>query len=312
MHGDVIINGVDIYDHYKAYITRGSLPSIFQWPESKDVESNDWTEEDGVEADLSVLRLKGRDIQLTFGFRDASVTNMKAFFSWLMAQMTASGPLTLTFSNLGITLRARLRSTTSLDYMMQLSSVIATFRQDESLLGDGTYTPTTSLPVRNGYLYDGAPLSRFGVIVTDDSVNDTSVRFDVKSLLERDLSTIDGTEYDSNPLDTYDSGEGKWHSSSSLHGTAHFKTSSTISLHCALVADNAQQAWNNSLALLQDLINPNGAATDITSACLHRLDVDETRERIDFFYRSQAVNDVVLFQDGRVWIVFDLILSKTN
>ena len=64
----LFIDGNDAYLQYGVYVTSGGFNELVAFPPLKSVDSNDWQEEDGVEADLSAPVLNTREIQVKFAF----------------------------------------------------------------------------------------------------------------------------------------------------------------------------------------------------------------------------------------------------
>ena len=64
----LFIDGNDAYLQYGAYVVSGGWNELVAYPPLKSVESNDWQEEDGVEADLSEPVLNTREVSVKFAF----------------------------------------------------------------------------------------------------------------------------------------------------------------------------------------------------------------------------------------------------
>ena len=67
MSGKLYIDGYDVYKQYGVYVTDGGWNTLVAMPPLKDVEKNDWQDEDGIEADLSNPVLNTREVSITFG-----------------------------------------------------------------------------------------------------------------------------------------------------------------------------------------------------------------------------------------------------
>ena len=65
----LFIDGNDAYLQYGAYGVSGGWNELVAYPPLKSVESNDWQEEDGVEADLSEPVLNTREVSVKFAFQ---------------------------------------------------------------------------------------------------------------------------------------------------------------------------------------------------------------------------------------------------
>ena len=81
MH-DVIIDGVNIRQKFRAYLQDGAYGPVLQWPSTKQVKQNEWQEEDGTEPDLSDIKLDTRSLVIPFilkGYAD-EITAFYKFF----------------------------------------------------------------------------------------------------------------------------------------------------------------------------------------------------------------------------------------
>ena len=68
MKGQLYIDNQDVFIELGVATLQGNYGELVAFPSSKTPDSNDWTEEDGKEFDLSALNLDTKDITLDFGF----------------------------------------------------------------------------------------------------------------------------------------------------------------------------------------------------------------------------------------------------
>lgn len=66
--GRLYIDGDDAYKQYGVYVVKGGWNDLVAFPPLKTVPSNDWQEEDGIEADLSNPVLNTKEVQLKVAF----------------------------------------------------------------------------------------------------------------------------------------------------------------------------------------------------------------------------------------------------
>lgn len=76
----VLINNTDIESVYGAIVVDGGYNGIMGWPASKPVDANDWHEYDGVEADLSSLKLASMSFTMKFGLKYSTPAQIEAFY----------------------------------------------------------------------------------------------------------------------------------------------------------------------------------------------------------------------------------------
>ena len=69
MSGRLYIDGQDVYKQFGMYVSDNGWNELVAMPPLKSVDSNDWNEEDGIEADLSAPVLNTRDIRHTGRFQ---------------------------------------------------------------------------------------------------------------------------------------------------------------------------------------------------------------------------------------------------
>lgn len=302
MIAGVTIDGVDIYSTYGAYLSRGSLASVVGWAGAKSVTTNNWQEYDGLEPDLSELHLSNRSITLKFGF-GRGIDKIIAFMDFLYAMSIRE----YSFEDIGMTLKMRLVSSTSMDYAIAVSTLSATFSCDTPMLDGYTYTePQSDLPESDEYTIDGKRLSDYGIIVLQDTLSSVTAFPKVKELLKRDLERQDGVTYDENPIDKY--ADGVWSQSSSVVSTP-TRSSADVTLKCYQKAPDCATLWANNYAFLHDIIKQDDTQTDVTLKCARTLAVKATGKTYQCFYKSQSVSDILLFEDC-VWLLFSLTLTR--
>ena len=64
----IYIDSIDIYAQYGAFVSEGGYNELIAYPSLKSVKSNDWQEEDGIEADLSEPVLDTKEFSMKFVF----------------------------------------------------------------------------------------------------------------------------------------------------------------------------------------------------------------------------------------------------
>ena len=161
MIGGVLINGSDIFLAYGAFLADGGFAGLAKWPPVKKVDYNDWQEYDGIEPDLSDIRLDSVTFPLTFcvGARGGGAGALEDFYALL-----CSGPtLTLSHGGLGREFALRLVGISDLAYAMRFSRVTATFANDDFMAGY-SYAPPVPLAVTDGSVeIDSTPVSAYGM-----------------------------------------------------------------------------------------------------------------------------------------------------
>lgn len=269
MKGHFTIDGVDAYTAYGVYLTEGSLPELLSYPPLKAVESNDWQEEDGIEADLSSPVLDTRDVYLSFAFVGLRIDSF-------MAALSDKGYHSFVFSEVGRGLKLRLVSAGNLELCGNLRLVSMTFADDFPLDGY-VYAAPSGGTDDDGYEVDGMPLSDYGVKVLEGTRAQLEVPPAVKTAMLRNISVVPGAIYD---------GE----------APVRFKSRDCY-LYCLMRAKTQEAFWQNHDALLYDLAKPG-----------ERVLTAKTSDKVFMcHYKSMTVQDLSL-SDG-VWMKFTLILT---
>lgn len=312
----VTIDGVNIWDVYGAYIYKDGYRELIQWPALKNVAGNDWQEEDGFEPDLSDPRLDSRDLTITF-VCNGGAGKIVDFYHFLLTKPV----MTYSFGNIGRSYDLRVTSMPSLQYAERFNIISVGFACDTPPTGSGS--PSSSMREDRSYVLDGRALTDYGIRVLQGTVSASGKQADVKPLLLRNISVINGSEYDKNPILNEAAGSlpaGEYNSvGSSMEGVSGTwkqrnavgkvtKKARDITLHCLMTDTSLSRVWQNYDALLATLSTANVGATDPTLAGAHDIIIRALGGIFQCYYKSQSV--VEFYADpGKVWLKFDLTLT---
>lgn len=90
MTGSCIIDGIDIYTDFGAYITKGGDVDLMSFPERKTPESNDWFEYSGIDVDLTESYFNNKKVRISFFLKSEYsrefVRKLDAFYRLLSAK----------------------------------------------------------------------------------------------------------------------------------------------------------------------------------------------------------------------------------
>ena len=297
--GRVIINDIDIYTEYGARVDNAGYDSLIEYPPLKPVRSNNWVEEDGIEPDLSDIKLDSKEVTLKF-----HCLGVTSHVEGLYALLTSSPLIEISFAEISREFTLRVKSMPSLSYCKSFKTITVGFVAVNPLEWCTSDTPSSTLIANDSFKIDGVNISAYGVKVLRGSIDSSIICPDVKQLLVRNISTQDGETYDDNPR-VYSGGQ--W-SQSSVHGQVK-KTSKEISLHLLLQAQNCAAAWINYDALLSKLVEINSHAQDITLAGARSLYIKELDRTVKCYYKGQSVQKFRLIA-GRVWLEFTVTLVQ--
>ena len=321
MTHDVIIDGVNIRQQFRAYLQDGAYGPVLQWPSTKQVKQNEWQEEDGTESDLSDIKLDTRSLVIPFilkGYAD----EITAFYKFFGEKPSRE----FQFSALGQTLTLRLESMASLDYAMTFHILPIQFAADIPLEGYTYADPVSSLADSRDFILDGWLFSDYGMTILEGSIETVVKGEPVRPLLVRRPSVIDGATYDQNPVvndpndelpddeyesvgSSYDGVAGTWKRSISV-GEVTYK-GKEITLNCLLRDTTAAAALRNYYALLYNLVRKDNTVDDALDACKRTLYCAANSTYYEGYYKSQRVKDAY-FRDGLAWIEFSMTLAITK
>jgi hypothetical protein len=266
----VYIDGIDVLATYGLRLGDGSLASLIQWAELKDVYANDWHEEDGIEPDLNNPVLDTRKCTLSF-VGNATTAQVDEF----IALWSYGAYHTLT-TNVGFSYRLRLVSNDSLKWENGLCIAKLTFADDFPLDGYTFIRPSSTIASDRNYIVDFTPLTTYGVSVLT-GINSELLKIpETKENLMRSFDNVPGVTYDSTEV--------------------HFKARE-VRIPCLMRAASLNEFKTNYNALLYTLTQP-GEHTFIAAAFL---------KRYIFHYVSQNVRRAYL--TGKLWVEFDIVIK---
>lgn len=274
MTGQIFIDGKDIYLQYGVFVTEGGLNSLVAMPPLKTVKSNEWQEDDGVEADLSAPVLNTREVQMNFAF--ATVFNrLNAFIDMLSDGAYHEFDCAV----IGRHYRLRMTQQPSLDYSVQLGFVSIKFADDFPLRGYTYLNPESTIEATEDYSFDGLRFSDYGVRVLKGTLTEIMKLPAVKLNLLRNGKTLAGAEYD---------------------GLRVNYKSKEVKMNCLMRAATLDELWRNYDALLYDLIRPSERL----------LWVNDIEMDFPFHYKSCTVTN--FYPIGKIWLEFTLTLVFTR
>lgn len=273
MIGKVYIDGIDIFEVYKIFVSDEGFNELISYASLKSFDINDWPEEDGIEPDLSNPVLDSKDLTITFRSLDSSLTeNFILFLSDLSYH-------DFTFDIISYSSRLRLDSQPDKSTYLNFESFSLKF-SDDFPLSNYTYLPPVNGIVQDGFYLDNNKFSDYGVYVCEGYYDEVLKIPSVKKRLILNFSQKSGLIYDNSEV-KYQSKECK--------------------LTCVLKANNISDFWRNYNAFLYDLIRPG-----------ERLfTVNGTNDSYNCYYKSQKVSlfDIV---NSAIWCEFSLTLVFTN
>lgn len=274
MTGDLYIDGKDAYTVYGVYILEGGYNELIAMPPLKSIETNDWQEEDGIEADLSDPVLNTRDIQIQI----ASDNYNNRYFS-LIERLSDGSYHTFDVRNIGRVYRLRLVSVTPSSSVGDFALMTLKFADDFPLNDYQYAAPVGSLSSDDSYTIDGRPTTDYDVRILQGSLSEITKTPEVKANMLRNIKMAQGAIYDPHTV-TYKSKD--------------------IKLYCLMTSKDTETLWHNWDALLYDLVRPDERL----------LWVDCIEQEFPCFYKSCSVSE--FYCEGKIWLKFTLTLTLTH
>jgi len=275
MTGDLYIDNVDAYTSWGLGVANNGYAGLVCMPPLKAYPSNDWQEENGIEADLSAPVLNTREFTMDFYCR----SGVAGYNGFLAAMSSNGGYHTFNFSSIGRSLQLRLVSHSKYDILDSLQTLSVKFA-DDFPLPNYTYlqpSPVSFIIGNSQYLIDRKSLTDYGVYVVKGSRAEIFKGAAVKTALLRNIPSTAGAIYD---------------------GTSVPKMKACdVKLNCVMRADCLSQLWRNWDALLYDLSKPNAREFTSSEGALFAC-----------CYKSCSVKEFDPI--GRPWIGFTLTLTN--
>lgn len=270
----LFIDGNDAYLQYGAYVVSGGWNELVAYPPLKSVESNDWQEEDGVEADLSEPVLNTREVSVKFAF-----SGLFSRFCLFIELLSDGAYHDFDCAYIGRKYRLRMTQQPNLDIAKALGTATIKFADDFPMQGYEYRVPSSGMPVCDDYLIDNAPTTNYGLRVLQGTMSEIMKPAAVKQNLLRNIKTLSGAIYD---------------------GKAVTFKSKDVKLKCLMRAETLDGLWRNYDALLYDLTQPEERL----------LTVRELEQDFPCYYKSCQVSD--FYPDGKIWLAFTLTLTFTG
>jgi len=275
MTGTLYIGGLDAFVHYGVFVLEGGYNGLVSFPPLKNVDSNDWPEEDGIEPDLSDPKLDTREFSISFGCVDTVKTDN------FLSMLSDGAYHEFDFRQIGCIHTLRMVSQPDKQTWRALEKFSLQFADDFPLNGYSYLPPVPVASVsQRGYEINDVDLSNYGVWILEGSLDQIRKVPAVKKNLLISNNSISGAIYD---------------------GQSVVFQQKDVMLKCGIVVDDIVLFWRNYNALLYDLSRSDE----------RMFYVRDTEETYPCYYKSSQVSRFSLIGD-RVWCEFSLTLVFTS
>lgn len=276
MTGRLYIDGYDAYITFGVYVIEGGYNDLVKFPPLKTPKTNDWQEEDGVEADLSAPVLDTKEVQIKF-----AVSGLYSRYFALIERLSDKSYHTFNCAEIGRTFKLRLTQCPSLDAAKILGFATFKFADDfpTEFDDDNEYVPTSACAPSDAFTLDSSNFTDYGVRVLEGSLSEVLKQPQVKPNLLRNIASLPGAIYDDTVV-TYKSKD--------------------VKLTCLARAENLQQLWHNLDCLLYHMTRPGERL----------LGVKELEDEFPCYYKNCGVSE--FYADQRPWLKFTLTFVFTQ
>ena len=273
--GKLYIDNQDAMIEYGIFIEKGGYKQVVQMPSFKKIDTTEWLEFDGAEADLIAPVLDTRQLQIQF-----CITNIRYAEDFFDDLATGAYHI-FNFVELKKTLKLRMVSNGSFSSFIKLGKLTLTFADDFPAVPSGNYYQRGKSEIRqSGYELDGIDFSQFGSYVlrgTDDSIRKAA---NVRENLKISVNSVAGLTYDDESV--------------------YFKTKD-VTLKLLIDATDIDEFWKRYNVLFSILMQPEHRTFyfSILSA------------EYDGYYKSSSVSKFEIMPNGRVWCEFSVVIVFT-
>lgn len=180
MRGALYIDGKDAYDEWGISVREGGYGQFICFPPMKEVESNDWSEYDGIESDLSSPVGDGRTFSMDFHCV-GTYSDLESFLSYLRTPYVDSEGLshgiyhTLMSREIGEKqVSARMVSLASTDLETLRSPMLfsISFADDSGFMYDESISIPSAPSIDSAdFSIDGIPFRSFGITMLEGTVD---------------------------------------------------------------------------------------------------------------------------------------------
>ncbi len=274
MTGRLYIDGYDAYKTWGVYVVSGGWNELISYAPLKSVESNDWQEEDGIEADLSDPKLNTKEASLRVAY-----AGLYSRFAEFIALLSDRAYHEFNCAHIRRQFTLRLTQMPNLDHAHTLGFITLKFSNDFPLKGYKYKAPSSHVVRAEDYLIDGLPFTNYGCRILQGSLSEVMKTAAVKQNMLRNIASRFGAIYDG--------------------AFVAFK-SKDVKLNCLMRADTLDELWRNYDALLFDLIRPDE----------RMLEVSELEQTFPCYYKSASVSE--FYPEDKIWLAFTLTLTFTH
>lgn len=270
--GKLYIDGQDALLEYGVFVEKGGYKSLVQMPPFKKIDSTEWPEYDGEEADLTAPVLGGKTFQMQF-----CIVNID--YAEILFDNLATGAYHIfEFVDLGRSYKLRMTQNGSFSSFIRLGKLTLSFADDFPAVPSGEPYEYGASGIRQfGYKLDGVDFSQFGSYIlrgSDDAIRKAP---DVRANLSVDTASLSGLVYDDEQVQ--------------------FK-SKDVALKLLIHTGSIAEFWRRWNSLFSIVLKPEARSFYFMGL----------GNEYECYYKSNSVSKFEILRNGHVWCEFTLTL----
>ena len=276
MKNKLFIDGRDAFVEYGVFVEQYGYKQLIQFAAFKKVDTTDWPEEDGIEADLLDPKLDTRTLQIQF-----CITNTR-YAEDLFNELSMGAYHSFEFRDLKRTYTLRLAQNDTFSSFVKLGKMTLTFADDFPVIPSGTYYALGKSDVRQrGFTIDDIDFSRFGAYVLEGTSDSIRKAANTKDNLKVSTKDSSGIIYDASAVN--------------------FK-SKDVTMKVLINSSDIDTFWTRY----------NGLFATLLKSGTHNLYYSALDNEYDCYYKNMSVAKFDILRSGRVWCEFNIVLSIVN
>lgn len=276
MKNKLFIDGRDAFIEYGVFVEQYGYKQLIQFAAFKKIDTTDWPEEDGIEADLIDPKLDTRTLQIQF-----CITNTR-YAEDLFDELSLGAYHTFEFRELKKTYRLRMTQNGAFSSFVKLGKMTLTFSDDFPEIPTGTHYALDKSDIRQiGFEIDGIDFSQFGTYVLQGSTDSIRKAANTKENLKISTKDTAGILYDSSAVN--------------------YK-SKDVTLKLLIDAPDIDEFWARYNGLFAVVLQPE--TRNFYYAALGN--------EYDCHYKNMSVTKFDILRSGKVWCEFQIVLTFVN
>lgn len=276
MRNKLFIDGRDAFVEYGVFVEQYGYKQLIQFASFKKIDTTDWLEEDGIEADLLDPKLDTRTLQVQF-----CITNTR-YAEDLFNELSMGAYHLFEFRDIKKTYTLRLTQNDTFSSFVKLGKMTLTFADDFPAIPIGTYYALGKSDVKQrGFSIDGIDFSQFGAYVLEGTSDSIRKAANTKDNLKVSTKDNSGIIYDAS--------------------TVNFK-SKDVTMKVLINSSDIDVFWTRF----------NGLFATLLQSGTHNLYYSTLDKEYDCYYKSMSVAKFDILRSGRVWCEFNVILNIVN